>query len=129
MRSWFVAGQERPVRKQQKRCRPRLEMLEERALLSGTVPALGDVFYIEMENHNLAQPTGLGGSPEQLLGNPAAPYLNSLMTPGNPSAAQTSYASNYYNVEYNNPAVSIHPSEPNYVWQEAGVPGCPRDSQ
>ena len=43
-------------------------------------------------------PLALSGSPEQLLGNPAAPYLNSLMTPGNPNAAQTSYASNYYNV-------------------------------
>ena len=75
-----------------------------------------------MENHNLTQPSGLTGSPEQLLGNPAAPYLNSLMTPGNPNAAQTSYASNYYNVLHN-PVGSIHPSEPNYVWQEAGLTG------
>src|SRR5215471_13856472 len=73
------------------------------------------VFYIEMENHNLTQPGGTP-SPEQLQGNPAAPYLNSLMTPGNPNAAQTSWASNYLNV-----APGVHPSEPNYVWQEAGV--------
>lgn len=129
LRSWFAAPQQRPMRQQQKRCRPQLEVLEERALLSGTaVPPIGDVFYIEMENHNLTQPSGLIGSPEQLLGNPAAAYLNSLMTPGNPNAAQTSYASNYYNVEYNNPLVSIHPSEPNYIWQEAGLAGPLNDA-
>lgn len=76
------------------------------------------VFYIEMENHNLTQPSGMS-SPAQLLGNPAAPYLNSLMTPGNPNAAQTSWASNYQNV-LSNTGVDIHPSEPNYVWQEGG---------
>jgi hypothetical protein len=102
------------------------EALEERALMSIN-PVIGDVFYIEMENHNLTQPSTVT-SPQQLLGNPAAPYLNSLMTPGNPNAAQTSYASNYYNVEYNNPAVSIHPSEPNYVWQEAGLTGPLNDA-
>ena len=37
------------------------------------------------------------------------------MTPGNPNAAQTSYASNYQNV-----APGIHPSEPNYIWQQGG---------
>jgi hypothetical protein len=81
-----------------------------------------------MENHNLTEPNGLnpallGGVPEQLLNNPAAPYLNSLITPGNPNAAQTSWASNYLNV-----APGIHPSEPNYVWQEAGVPGTLNDA-
>jgi hypothetical protein len=81
-----------------------------------------------MENHNLTQPSGLNASPEQLLGNPAAPYLNSLMTPGNAHAAQTSFASNYFNVEFNNPTVSIHPSEPNYVWQEAGLAGPLNDA-
>ena len=29
---------------------------------------------------------------------------------------------------YNNPAVSIHPSEPNYVWQEAGLAGPLNDA-
>src|SRR6516164_8984956 len=101
--------------------RPSLETLEVRALPSIN-PIIGDVIYIDMENHNLAQPSSVT-SPQQLLNNPAAPYLNSLMTPGNPNAAQTSFASNYYNVEFNNPAVSIHPSEPNYVWQEAGLAG------
>jgi hypothetical protein len=102
------------------------ESLEERALLS-IDPIIGNVFYIEMENHNLTQP-GSVTSPQQLLGNPAAPFLNSLMTPGNPNAAQTSFASNYYNVEYNNPSVNIHPSEPNYVWQEAGLTGPLNDA-
>jgi hypothetical protein len=106
--------------------RPSLEALEARTLPSIN-PVVGDVFYIEMENHNLTQPSTVT-SPQQLLGNPAAPYLNSLMTPGNPNAAQTSYASNYYNVLYNNPAVSIHPSEPNYVWQEAGLAGPLNDA-
>src|SRR5262249_11234506 len=103
-----------------------LEVLELRAVPSIN-PIIGDVIYIEMENHNLTQP-GSVTSPQQLLGNPAAPYLNSLMTPGNPNAAQTSFASNYYNVEFNNPSVSIHPSEPNYVWQEAGLTGPLNDS-
>ena len=101
---------------------PTVELLEGRALPSSS-SALGDIFYIEMENHNLTQPSGLGGSPEQLLGNPAAPYLNSLMTPGNLNARQTSFASNYLNV-----APGIHPSEPNYVWQEAGLAGPLNDA-
>jgi phosphatidylinositol-3-phosphatase len=83
---------------------------------------LGTVFYIEMENHNLTQPSTDTTAPQQLLGNSAAPYLNSLMTPGNANAAQTAYASDYHNVlatpSGNNP--SIHPSEPNYIWQEGG---------
>lgn len=106
--------------------RPTWEALEARALFSVN-PVVGDVFYIDMENHNLAQPASVT-SPQQLQGNSAAPYLNSLMTPGNPNAAQTSYASNYYNALYNNPSVSIHPSEPNYVWQEAGLTGPLNDA-
>ncbi len=76
------------------------------------------VFYIDMENHNLSQPSGMT-SPAQLYGNPAAPYLNSLMTPGNLNAAQTSWAGNYQNV-LSNTGAHIHPSEPNYLWQEGG---------
>jgi len=76
---------------------------------------VGDVFVIDMENHNFTQPSSYTGT-EALANNPAAPYMNSLITPGNPNAAQTSYASNYTNV-----AAGIHPSEPNYLWQEAGT--------
>jgi len=75
----------------------------------------GDVFVIAMENHNFTQPNP-ASSPQQILGNPAAPYLNSLITPGDPNAAQVSYAVNYFNAGMN-----VHPSEPNYVWNEAGT--------
>jgi hypothetical protein len=113
--SVFTLRQRRPMRKQDKRCRLQLEVLEDRTLLSFNT-ALGDVFYIDMENHNLIQPSGLNKTPEQLLANPAAPYLNSLMTIGNPNAAQTSWASNY-----DNAGIGIHPSLPNYLWQEQGT--------
>src|SRR5882724_66896 len=93
---------------------------------------IGDVFYIALENHNWTQPNGNVTAPgassgtlssiQQIFGNSAAPFINSLVTPGNPNAAQTSYASAYYNVlstpSGSNP--SIHPSEPNYIWHEGG---------
>jgi hypothetical protein len=75
---------------------------------------VGDVFVIMMENHDLTQPSTFT-SIQPLLGNSAAPYLNSLMTPGNPNAAQTAWASNMLNV-----GVGIHPSEPNYIWENGG---------
>src|SRR5579872_6956939 len=57
---------------------------------------VGTVFYIEMENHNFTQPNGnvdnTSTGIEQLKGNPAAPFLNSLITPGNANAAQSSFA-------------------------------------
>ncbi len=97
---------------------------------TATAGPIGDVFVIALENHNFTQPSSDTTAPEQLLGNPAAPYLNSLITPGNPNAAQVSYASDYHNVlatpSGNNP--SIHPSEPNYVWQEAGLTGPLNDN-
>jgi hypothetical protein len=80
----------------------------------GKVTQVGDIFVIAMENHNFTQPS-TQTSPLPLLGNPAAPYLNSLTTPGNPHAAQVSYAVNYLNS-----GTGVHPSEPNYVWDEAG---------
>ena len=68
------------------------------ALLAGGAQAqqLGDVFVISRWRTTTSR-SRASTSPQQLLNNPAAPYLNSLMTPGNPNAAQTSYASNYYN--------------------------------
>jgi hypothetical protein len=84
---------------------------------------IGAVFYIELENHNWTQPAGDTSAPNQIQGSPAAPYINSLVTPGNPNAKQVSYATAYHHVlstpSGNNP--SIHPSEPNYLWQEAGT--------
>jgi len=67
-----------------------------------------------MENHNLTQP-GTFTSIQQILGNSAAPYLNSLMTPGNQNAKYTSYTTRMTNV-----APGIHPSEPNYIWENGG---------
>jgi hypothetical protein len=83
---------------------------------------IGAVFYIYLENHNWTQPLSDTSAPHQIFGSPAAPYINSLVTPGNPNAREVSYATAYHNVLAtpggNNP--SIHPSEPNYIWQEAG---------
>ncbi|MFZ0916667.1 MAG: alkaline phosphatase family protein, partial [Candidatus Udaeobacter sp.] len=73
------------------------------------------VFVIAMENHNFTQPP-TQTSPQQIFGNPAAPYMNSLITPGDPNAAQVSFATAYYNA-----GTGVHPSEPNYVWAEAGT--------
>jgi hypothetical protein len=75
----------------------------------------GDIFVIAMENHNFTQPVPTS-APEQIFGNPAAPYINSLITPGNPNAAHVSYATNYFNA-----GIGVHPSEPNYVWYQAGT--------
>jgi hypothetical protein len=91
---------------------------------SAQAQQIGDVFYIALENHNFSQPSSVpAGTPQQLFGNPAAPFLNSLVTPGNPNAAMVSYASNYQNV-----SPTTHPSEPNYVYQEAGVTGPLNDN-
>jgi len=80
------------------------------------------VFYIELENHNFTQPASDTSAPHQLYGSPAAPYINSLITPGNPNASDVSYATAYHNALAlpGGALVSIHPSEPNYLWQEAG---------
>jgi hypothetical protein len=80
-----------------------------------TTSPVGTVFVIAMENHNWTQPTNQT-SPQQIFGNPAAPFINSLVTPGNPNAAQVSYATAYFNAGFH-----VHPSEPNYVWAEAGT--------
>jgi hypothetical protein len=77
--------------------------------------SVGKVIVIAMENHNFTQPNPTS-APQQILGNPAAPYINSLVTPGNPNAEQVSYAVSYHNAGH-----GVHPSEPNYVWAEAGT--------
>jgi hypothetical protein len=84
-------------------------------LFPGHGSQIGSVFVIAMENHNFTQPNPTN-SPQQIQGNPAAPYINSLITPGNPNAAHVSYATAYCNA-----GVGVHPSEPNYVWAEAGT--------
>ncbi|HEY1937519.1 MAG TPA: alkaline phosphatase family protein [Candidatus Angelobacter sp.] len=91
------------------------------------------VFVIAMENHNWTQPANQFSGPiQQIFQNPNAPFINSLVN-GTATAVingrqvnisnQTAFATNYRNVLAtaggNNP--HIHPSEPNYLWAEAGT--------
>jgi hypothetical protein len=48
--------------------------------------------------------------------NPAAPFVNSLVNGTSGISGQVAYATNYVNA-----AVGDHPSEPNYIWAEAGT--------
>jgi len=101
-------------------------------LLAGTAASahslerIGNVFYIYMENHNWTQPNGnvdtSSSGIEQIKGNPAAPFINSLIDPNSPMSAQVSYTNNCFNVLATPSGInpSIHPSEPNYIWQEGG---------
>jgi phospholipase C len=57
------------------------------------------VFLIVLENHDWSA----------IKGSPSAPYINNTLLP------QASYASQYFNPH------DIHPSEPNYLWLEAGT--------
>jgi len=62
------------------------------------LPAIKTVFVIVLENHNWAA----------IKGNVSAPYLNgTLLTQG-------AHAEQYFNPP------GLHPSEPNYIWLEAG---------
>ena len=71
---------------------------------------------IAMENHNWTQPGGPGtGNPQQIFMNPAAPFINSLVDGTSGISDQVAYATNYQNA-----GIGVHPSEPNYVWAEAG---------
>jgi hypothetical protein len=91
------------------------------------------VFVIAMENHNWTQPANQFSGPiQQIFQNPNAPFINSLVN-GTAVASingrqvsisrQVAYATNYRNVLAtaggNNP--HVHPSEPNYLWAEAGT--------
>src|SRR3954462_4081415 len=83
-----------------------------------------DVFVVSMENTNWTQlQNQFTGNQQQILGNAAAPWLNSLVNGtlsttvnGQTITSQTAYASAYHNV-LSTPtgagAPSIHPSEPN----------------
>jgi hypothetical protein len=94
-----------------------------------------------MENHNWTQPTSDTSAPHQIFDNQNAPFINSIVNSTfnggalNPTAtlygtaapisinSQVSYATAYHNVfataSGSNP--HIHPSEPNYIWAEAGT--------
>jgi hypothetical protein len=76
---------------------------------------IGKIFVIAMENHNFTQPNPTS-SPQQIFANSAAPYINSLITPGHANAVQVSYARRYFAA-----AIGAHPSEANYVWAEAAT--------
>jgi phosphatidylinositol-3-phosphatase len=105
------------------------------ALLSSSASAspVKTVFVIAMENHNWTQPANeFIGKIQQIYQNPNAPFINSLVN-GTAFAvingsvvsisSQVAYATAYHNVlatpSGNNP--HIHPSEPNYLWAEAGA--------
>ncbi|MDQ6603298.1 MAG: alkaline phosphatase family protein [Chloroflexota bacterium] len=79
---------------------PRSENLRESSpsLLSAGLPAIRTIFLIMMENHNWSD----------IHGSTSAPYINSLL----PLSA---HAEQYFNPP------GIHPSEPNYLWLEAGT--------
>jgi len=68
-------------------------------LHSAGLDSSSTVFVIVMENHNWSS----------IKGSPDAPYINKTLLP------MASYTDQYYN-----PA-GIHPSEPNYLWLEAGT--------
>jgi hypothetical protein len=73
------------------------------------------VFVVAMENHNWTQP-GTVSNPQQIFMNPAAPFTNSLVNGTSGISEQVAYANRYINA-----GVGIHPSEPNYIWAEAGT--------
>jgi len=103
------------------------------AQMTASAQQIKTVFVIAMENHNWTQPANqFSGGIQQLYQNPNAPFINSLVN-GTAYALinhsvvhisdQVAYASNYHGVlstaSGNNP--HIHPSEPNYIWAEAGT--------
>lgn len=73
------------------------------------------VFVIAMENHNWTQPS-TQTSPNQIFQNPAAPFINGLVNGRSGISNQVAYANGYINA-----GPGIHPSEPNYIWAEAGT--------
>jgi phosphatidylinositol-3-phosphatase len=73
------------------------------------------VFVIAMENHNWTQPS-TQTSPQQIFQNPATPFINSLVNGTSGISDQVAYANGYINS-----GIGVHPSEPNYIWAEAGT--------
>jgi hypothetical protein len=74
----------------------------------------GKVFIVAMENHNWTQPAATT-NPQPIAQNPAAPFINSLVNGTSGISGQVAYATNYLNA-----GAGVHPSEPNYIWAEAG---------
>src|SRR5215470_8283899 len=103
------------------------------ANLSARAEEVKNVFVIAMENHNWTQPANqFTGGIQQVYQNPNAPFINSLVN-GSAFAVidghvthisdQVSYATAYHNVLATPSGINphIHPSEPNYIWAEAGT--------
>src|SRR5215475_10317590 len=91
------------------------------------------VFVIAMENHNWTQPANqFSGGIQQIFQNPNAPFINRLVN-GTATATinghqvniskHVAFATNYRNVLATAGGANphIHPSEPNYIWAEAGT--------
>ena len=70
---------------------------------SGGSAGIHTVFIILMENHNWSS----------IAGSSSAPYINNTLLP------MSSYATNYKGGNQG----QLHPSEPNYIWLEAGTNG------
>jgi hypothetical protein len=101
--------------------------------LSAGAEEIKTVFVIAMENHNWTQPANQFSGPiQQIFQNPNAPFINSLVN-GTATAVinghqvnisqQVAFATNYHNVLATASGANphIHPSEPNYIWAEAGT--------
>jgi len=73
------------------------------------------VFVVAMENHNWTQAASIT-SPQPIFMNPAAPFINSLVNGTSGISGQVAFANGYINA-----GVGVHPSEPNYIWAEAGT--------
>src|SRR3974390_979658 len=68
------------------------------------------VWVVLMENHNwIGNNSGAAFGDPDLKGSPLAPYLNGVI------ANTAAYSQQYYNPPGN------HPSQPNYLWLEAGT--------
>ena len=100
---------------------------------TGAANQVTTMFVVAMENHNWTQPSNqFTGGTQQIFQNSNAPFINSLVN-GTAVAAiggasvnisqQVAYATAYHNVlatqAGNTPG--LHPSEPNYIWAEAGL--------
>jgi hypothetical protein len=95
---------QRPIAPKRVKCLKAVSCLLAGILVACSTHAAGlrrssAVFVILMENYNWSD----------IKGNPDAPYINHSLLP------LASYAEHYFNPP------SVHPSEPNYLWLEAGT--------
>jgi len=119
-------------------CSKYLRLIAAPAILTGVAVAsaatqqVKTIVVIALENHNWTQPANqFDGRIQQIYKNLNAPFLNSLVD-GTASATidgqkvdiskQVAYAADYHNAlaTASGENAHIHPSEPNYIWAEAG---------